>query len=241
MDKIYVNMASIPDRESALNRVVDSMIDQVDYLNVYLNGYVYIPDFLKHPKISVVRSQDEGDNGDAGKFFWSDKVSGYYLTIDDDILYPPGYVAKLVEGIEKRNRKVAVGVHGDIYSDDMRYWTKSIIKSCYFMNKLDRDTPVCVLGTGAAAYHTDTLSLTPDFFEFPNMADAWFALACHRQAVPRIVLAHPQNYLQMLKVPNETALNPQIQAFERHHPDKMSMEVQILQEALPWKYLKDVI
>jgi hypothetical protein len=120
MEKIYANMATIPKRIFHLETVVNSILHQVDVLNVYLNNFEEVPWFLNNPKINVVRSQEHGDRGDAGKFFWSDKVSGNYFTIDDDILYPADYVQRLKESLDKRGKKCAIGVHGEIYGDTIR-------------------------------------------------------------------------------------------------------------------------
>src|SRR5690606_14533447 len=68
--KVFVGIAAIPQRKAALEKSVRSLIDQVDRIGVYLNGWEEVPSFLLHPKIEVRRSQVDGDIGDAGKFYW---------------------------------------------------------------------------------------------------------------------------------------------------------------------------
>ena len=121
MDKIYANMATIPKRIPQLEVVVNCILPQVDVLNVYLNNFEEVPWFLKKDKINIVRSQEEGDRGDAGKFYWADKVSGYYFTIDDDIAYPPDYVEALKKGLEGViQRKIIMDELAEYYNQNFR-------------------------------------------------------------------------------------------------------------------------
>lgn len=240
MDKIYANMATIPKRIPLLETVVNCIIPQVDHLNIYLNNFEEVPWFLNHEKITVVRSQDEGDRGDAGKFFWADKVQGYYFTIDDDIIYPPDYVEKLKEALDKRGKKCAVGVHGEMYPDVIRHWTKDRIKSYHFYYENQKDTPVHVLGTGCAAFHTEKLQVKPEDFKTPNMADVWFTLICARNLFYRVVVAHQRGWLNILHLPMEETLWGKTVQFENDNPDKYSKEVEVIQECLPWKGIQDV-
>lgn len=240
MDKIYANMATIPKRIPLLETVVNCIIPQVDHLNIYLNNFEEVPWFLNHEKISIVRSQDEGDRGDAGKFFWADKVQGYYFTIDDDIIYPPDYVEKLKEALDKRGKKCAVGVHGEMYPDVIRHWTKDRIKTYHFYYENQKDTPVHVLGTGCAAFHTEKLQVKPEDFKTPNMADVWFTLICARNLFYRVVVAHQRGWLNILHLPMEETLWGKTVQFENDNPDKYSKEVEVIQECLPWKGIQDV-
>lgn len=233
-------MATIPKRIPLLETVVNCIIPQVDHLNIYLNNFEEVPWFLNHEKITVVRSQDEGDRGDAGKFFWADKVQGYYFTIDDDIIYPPDYVEKLKEALDKRGKKCAVGVHGEMYPDVIRHWTKDRIKTYHFYYENQKDTPVHVLGTGCAAFHTEKLQVKPEDFKTPNMADVWFTLICARNLFYRVVVAHQRGWLNILHLPMEETLWGKTVQFENDNPDKYSKEVEVIQECLPWKGIQDV-
>jgi hypothetical protein len=240
MDLIYANMATIPSRMVQLETVVNCILPQVDFLNVYLNAFEEIPWFLKHDKIKVATSQEHGNLGDAGKFYWSDKVTGYYLTIDDDIVYPPDYVQKIVEGLDKRGKKCVVGFHGEMYGNEIRHWTRDRTKTHHFYYELERDTPVCVLGTGCAGFHTNLIQISPSYFKIPNMADVWFTLYCHQNRIFRVVLAHQRGWLQILHIPQEETLWGKTLDFENKNPDLVSKEVEIIQECLPWVAIQDV-
>jgi hypothetical protein len=240
MDKIYANMATIPKRIFHLETVVNSILPQVDQLNVYLNNFEEVPWFLNNPKINVVQSQEHGDRGDAGKFFWSDKVNGYYFTIDDDILYPADYVERLKEALDKRGKKCAIGVHGEIYGNSIRHWTKDRVETLHFYYENKKDRPVMVLGTGCALFHTEFLKVDPEDFKIPNMADVWFAVICHRNLFFRVVIAHEFGWLNILHIPQEETLWGKTTAFEKENPNEISKEVEVIQECLPWRAIQDI-
>ena len=184
-----VSIASIPHREESLRRVVASLLAQTERLNVYLNEYGHIPEFLQHPKIAVTRSQDHGDRGDAGKFFWLGTDARYFLTCDDDIVYPPDYVEQTIASIERYGRRAVIGWHGSILADSFRdYYEDRKILSFYL--DLERDTSVHILGTGTVGFHVSTIRLALVDFKVPNMADVWFGLKGQEQSVPFIVRAH---------------------------------------------------
>src|SRR5690606_25986430 len=110
---VYAGMATIPSRVEALDVAVASIYDQVDRLFVYLNNYDEIPLFLKRDKISVFTSQQFGDIKDTGKFFGLTRVQrGIYLSLDDDIQYPPDYAQVMKNHVVRFKNKCVVGVHG---------------------------------------------------------------------------------------------------------------------------------
>lgn len=240
-DKIYVNLATIPERVDALKMVIEGLYGQSNAINVYLNGFNEVPDFLDKPGINIARSQDHGDRGDAGKFFWSDKVEGYYLTVDDDIIYPKGYVKHIIAGIDARDKKVPVGLHGELFKDEINHWTRDRRGTYHFINYLAKDSPACVLGTGCMGYHTSGIKVKPEDFEIPNMADVWFTRICKSQNKPRIVLAHRQNWLRIIPMKTEATLWGKTVDEERSKPDVKSKEVRGIQPCLPWNDLYDTI
>jgi len=197
-EHVTANVASIPQRAKALEEMVKSIINQVDELNVFLNNYLSVPAFLKNPKIKVFRSQDYGDMGDVGKFFaynlWK---PGYIFTMDDDLVYFPGYVNKLVIGIEKYEKKAVVSLHG-------RRFTQLPIHSYYHANctgfrclgSHPKDEPIHIPGTGVLAFHTDTILPKITDFKAINMADIWIGILCQKKSIPVVMLAHEAGWVK---------------------------------------------
>ncbi|UCC72046.1 MAG: hypothetical protein JSV86_17010 [Gemmatimonadota bacterium] len=202
---VTVSIATLPERVEFLRQVVASLAPQVDHINLYLDGHDDVPSGLPVNNV-MLRKDDTRWRGDAGKFYWADTVRGYHFTCDDDLIYPPNYVERMIETIESYGRKAAVGVLGtrfcgtwDQYylipvrdpSDGKHYKVGTAFG-------LARDWWVHCLGTGTLAYHTDTIDVTRDLFVRPNMADVWFALAARRQRVPCVCIARPVNWLEIL-------------------------------------------
>lgn len=195
-DSITVSLASIPSRRAGLLRVVQALVDQVDRLNVYLNNYDDVPEFLRHPKIRVARSQDHGDIRDNGKFFFlAETDCGYCLTVDDDIFYPPDYVARLVAKVKQYGHQAIVGLHGTILPPRIeRFFAPNGRTVLSFKQELVDDRQVHILGTGTTAWHTSTLPLALGDFESTGMADLWLAAKAQRLGVPMIAVARPQGF-----------------------------------------------
>ena len=198
-EPVIASMAAIPARARHLPRVVESLLPQVDRLRVYLNGYSEVPKCLRHPRVDVARSQDHGDKGDAGKFWWIARTQGYVFTVDDDIVYPPDYVATYLRAIEGRKRRAVVATHGRTLKRQLRsYYKDSTVFS--FGADLARARTVHVAGTGTTGYHSSTLKLTPQHFSTGFMADVHLAVAAKAQGVPLVVLPHRSDWLSMIKL-----------------------------------------
>lgn len=203
---VHAGVASIPQRAASLRAVVDALSPQVDVLHVYLNGYESMPTFLRGRPghIRVVRSQDVAPTHDArdnGKFFFLSEdvpVEGaYYLSVDDDIAYPPDYVATLVARVEQYQRRAIVGVHGITLADPLvDYFVNRTVH--HFAAGLAADRSVNLLGTGTVAFHRSTLDLSYADFGEPGMADLWLGIAAKTQGVPMRCIARAARWLQPL-------------------------------------------
>lgn len=190
---IVASMAAVPWRVDTLCQVVESIINQVDILNVYLNDWDDIPDFLIHPKINAVMSQNElGDLGAKGKFYWCETVKGFHLTIDDDIIYPENYVQEILHGLS-RYPEAVVSYHGSILNYPS--FAKRNNKLTHFAKKSPKDMKVALIGTGVMAYDTSNLDIKLDAFKSKNWADGWFSLQVRQAGYRCITLRHKKGWL----------------------------------------------
>ena len=191
---VLASLATIPERQAALHNVIRNILPQVDRLRVFLNNFDYIPECLEHPKIDLAESSKYGDLGDSGKFFWSATDQGYLLSCDDDLVYPPNYVARVLCAVERYNRNAVVGFHGILLKKQVRsyYRDRTIF---HFSQGLEHDQSVHILGSGCAAWCSDCLTLSLDEFRVPNMADIWLGRACQRQEIPVITIARKPHWL----------------------------------------------
>ena len=227
IEKVTVAMATIPNRLDTLEKAVRSLLPQTDRLCVYLNGHTEIPSFLNMSKIEIATSHNYGDRSDAGKFWWSDKANGYYLSADDDLIYPPNYVEAIIGKIELYHRKAAVGVCGYLIRLPFKSYLFDKV-GISFHTSNSKDQQVHILGTGTTAFHMDTIELNPLDFKGPGMADIWFAIAAQKQSVPLVCIAHPKDWLVMSCPMQRDSL----WATRRHYMQKIDHA--ILQN-MPWQ------
>jgi glycosyltransferase involved in cell wall biosynthesis/LmbE family N-acetylglucosaminyl deacetylase len=188
-EQIIVSMATFPERQESLKSALSSIYPWVDRINICLNEYDSVPDFLQDSKIHV----DIGapDRGDTGKFLWSNSIDGYHFTCDDDIIYSRRYFETLLTAIERYDREAIVGIHGsmvkriplpDFYSTKDR-------ETVTFRQPLMADRRVDFLGTGVMAYHTQKVHIPYDLFHKKNMADVLLGIYAANQNIPLIQCA----------------------------------------------------
>ncbi|WP_376695207.1 glycosyltransferase [Wenzhouxiangella sp. EGI_FJ10305] len=198
---VFASLASIPERVSCLERTVRSLYDQVDVVRVFLNEYPDVPDFLKNdPKIQVARSQIFGDQGDSGKFFWSDSTEpGVQLICDDDLEYPPDYAERMTESLKRYDWQCVVGVHSALLRQPITdYYHQNQRRVWHFRNGLSADRFCHVLGTGTVAYHSEHVRISRHDFAYRNMADIWLARIAANRDIGLVGCARPHNWLRQL-------------------------------------------
>lgn len=202
-------MCSIPSREYALEQTVASLMPQLPTggrMYVFLNGYKAVPEFLQDKRITVARSQDHGDRGDTNKFFFvspeGGAIRGRVLLCDDDIIYPPTHVARILEALERWKDRVVVSFHGermrscaDVIERSLEHH-RGIREVIMGLGNVPTDQWVHAVGTGSSGFHTDAIAgFTRDCCPFPHMSDIWFAAFCQHHKVPMLVIAHSKDDL----------------------------------------------
>lgn len=195
---IVAAMATMPERLPYLESTVESLRPQVDALRVYLNNFEEVPLFLSEEEAQL--SGDAiGDLGDSGKFYWfNDKTDldhTHYLTVDDDLGYPPNYVAALVEEFDARDGQAIVGLHGSTFSVPIENFVTSRDERFRFYENLNRARTVHILGTATTLLSRKTIDLSLDDFSMRNAADLQLAIAAQRQRVPMVALARYKNWV----------------------------------------------
>jgi len=246
MDTITASLATIPKRIIPFKEMFDSIIDQVDILQVYLNGFEdrMIPTYLmKNTKVRIYQSQYEkfGDRGDAGKFFNVQNIKGFHLICDDDIHYPKDYVKKMIDKCEEYDRKYVIGCHGgdfnkfpiqDSYKDRRR-------TVHYKKSRLLKDIAVHYIATNSVCFHDDTISLNDEEdFKIANMGDIWLAVACQKKNVGMIVREHDWDWIKDCE-----NYNPWDSIYgERYKDDargKAEIQTEVANTITNWKHYVD--
>lgn len=198
MDKIICGLATMVGREEALKETVISIINQVDKLIVYQNGYSEIFDFLKNEKIEVYSSINTGiDMGDAGKFYkLSEYKDHYYLSIDDDLIYPLDYVSNLLNNLKDYNNEIIVTHHGRTLRHDAKSYYRDAKVKYKCLDDVYNYEFVHFGGTGVMAFHTSFVKLNFEYIKTPNMADIWVGLFARENNIPILVLPHKSGWIK---------------------------------------------
>jgi len=225
--RVVAGIASIPSRVLALQKAIASMWEQVDQLEVVLNGYGSVPEWLRHPRISVAVSQEVGDYADNAKFLGIDKYDDcHYFTIDDDIQYPRDYVVRMRERLATYGEAAAVGVHGVFIPRSPQGFMDRRVHC--FWNGLATDQLVSYVGTGTLALNR---RLLPDsalsMFSDSGMSDLFIGAYLKSTRAPVICIGRPANWLTKIDTPNSSSLWQDVQ----RNSDRQS---QLLKSMEPW-------
>lgn len=224
---ITAQMATIPERENLLEQVVASLIPQVDSLQIALNDYKEIPTWLYDTyeyNTKVIPILTPNDMTDANKFLYVENKDGYIFTCDDDLIYPPDYVEKMVGKLVEFDNKVVLTCHGRVFpKGPHETYYKGRILSFHCLRYVPCDCLVHVGGTGVMAWHSSLLDVKYSDFREPDMADIWMARLCYEQYTPIICMAHGYGWIKHL--------NPGPTIWDKYQMDD-TLQTEIINEFL---------
>lgn len=195
-DTRITHIASLPNRVNLLEKVINSLLPQIDIIVVMLNGYKEIPKFLINKKILV--RLNKKNLGDRAKFQEIKKCEGFIFTCDDDIIYPSDYADFMIKKITEYNCPVTL--HGKNYnpSAEGRVDFLNPAKVFHCLKGFNEDNKVDIAGTGVLAFHSDMIDIRYADFEKENMADLYFSKVAKEQSVKIMAVAHTAGYLTYL-------------------------------------------
>jgi hypothetical protein len=202
------SIATMPSRLETFESSIESMLNQLDELHVYLDHFKTIPNFIKNnPKISIYRSEDMGDCHASSRFHILKNLSktSIIFFIDDDIIYPPDYTATLATVLDHFQGKVIVGVHGRIFIPPH----KSYVTDTFPFNlssELKRGVHVHELGTGTCAFLSNLLDFNVLNWGRYDMDDLYLSIEAQKKLIPRIIVRRPKNWLKDNSMNQEDSL-----------------------------------
>lgn len=215
--KITVNMATFPPRKEGLKKRLLELAPQCDIIRVYLNNYSEWPaDVPLYENVEYVLGdgKDYPNMGSQGKLMFIDPGrEEYYLTVDDDIFYPPDYVEKIVEGCESFNNKFIVGYHGCIFrvkaggGMPVRFWDRRLRQLFMYSHGLYRTQPVHMIGNATMCCVPSEIGLNRNVIQGPLNSgdDADIAVWAQNHRTPMFILKRdgrwllPDNDLNMIE------------------------------------------
>lgn len=173
--------------EGLLRDTITSLLHQADKFYLHLTNYSReSANEIQKIAPNKIEYVIHGGRGSSGKFYFNDKLSGYILYADEGIIYPKDYAIKLVDGIEKYQRKAIVSFHGlALGSQVVRYNQKS-----------ESDTFVHIAASGCSGHHSDTIKISTKDFPSSKDADLYFSLAAQKSKIPIVALSHNENWIK---------------------------------------------
>lgn len=205
-DPVIIGIATFdgPGRRESLLESLESLAPQAEMIHVYASDHTPVTPFE-----NVYAHVNTASIGDAGKFYsfaMLEMGSYYCLTCDDDLIYPPDYVERMIEGIERYDRKAVCSFHGKAFTGKAYPWYRAQGERYPCLRTVDADAQITIPGTGVMGWHSSLLSVSMEDFPEPNMADIWFGKKCNDLGIPRYALAHQEGWIQHADIDMDTTL-----------------------------------
>lgn len=205
-------MGSLKEREELLKDVLEHVLPQVDVLHVCLNGYKTVPKWLSEAKWKNIHISIDPNNTytTATKFRWVNEYENvYYICFDDDLIYPPDYVARMVAKMDKHGKEHVVTVHFCALKKDFESWPKDIVAVHYGgrlkcdanendMQSLYETRKNMIPGTATVGFYLGKQEIDMGFFAGFPMTDLRFAYYFHKVwKMGSIGIARDRNWIRM--------------------------------------------
>jgi hypothetical protein len=206
MKQTSANLATHPPRLESLRKTVDSLLPQVDVVRIYFNECDPPEWATQNDKIHPVSGHV--NLTDNGKFYFLDHTEPdeIYFTCDDDIIYPPDYVATTLRWLE---RCPIITYHGKRINTTGNYQNSYYFGGHYvfdFKATTQKNEYVHIPGTGVMAIDLAKYRPSQLIAHHPNqkMSDLVFAVqaAIDNQAI--LTPAHKGDWLKTTR--NETSI-----------------------------------
>jgi hypothetical protein len=171
-----INIATYPARFSNLMATLESLKDQADVIRICLNEYKTIPEVLKQYDCYIPTT----NLTDNGKFLLLSNKREYYFSCDDDITYPPNYVAHTVSLINKY--KCIITYHGRLLQGlNLNYYRGHKFWHCN--KETTNHVLIDVAGTGVTAFDTLYFNEYPINTNYHKMSDVVFSHAARHHKI----------------------------------------------------------
>lgn len=193
--KIVIALASFPARKMGMLSVIKALRNQCDRICIWLNDYDEIPEELKDDdKLEIILAKEKSCLRENGRLYWVNKYSNaYYLTVDDDIDYPPNYVKDIISKNNLYPNSI-ISYHGAIF-------TNAKEKILQFVGPLDDDMQVHRIGGGVACMIPSKIGFTipEDITQLSNWdGDASISVWATKNNIKKYCLARSDGWLKQL-------------------------------------------
>ena len=200
---VIAGIASIPSRKDMLVKTVQSLLPQVDKVCVALNNYPDTPQELRGLR-NVECVLMDNSLGDGAKLSFAEP-NVIYLSCDDDLLYPSGYVHYMTSKAKQYN--CIITLHGKNFRNrPLKSYRKGFTLNYHCLHTYDYDVQLDVGGSGVMCFDTNVFMPDISMIKMPNMCDIWVSKMAYLQEVKIMGVAHKNNFLGYQN-PQETIWN----------------------------------
>lgn len=191
--KISARMATFPPRLEGLRKMIQEYLVVFPRLYICLNEMRSVPSFLQGDDRIVAIIPDK-DLKAAGKFAAPADDDEIVFLVDDDIIYPPDYVQRMVEHLAAMGPNVVVGVHGIRYrvvgSGQIKGDTIGYKKYNLSYKVVDS------LGTGTVCGWGMYMPPLEYVTSAHRYVDLRFARYCTREGIEQVAVPRPSGWLR---------------------------------------------
>jgi len=191
-------MATMASRLETFQKVLPVIHSQVDHVFIYLDGYNVPPSFLASFDRITVRIGEELCNLHCNSRYLCLQelnVPTVVTPVDDDIIYPPNYISRLVGALQRLGGQAIVGVHGRIFTPPHKSYVRDVAV-LHFTHQVERPCHVHELGTGTSAFVSSNFNANPKDWGRTDMGDIDVAIEAQQRGLPRIVIARTRGWLK---------------------------------------------
>lgn len=191
---LIAHLATFPPRAALLRANIVRLRELFPRVTVCLNGYAAVPEFLRGDD-GIDAFIPDTDLKDTGKFARAGDGAGLHFLVDDDIVYPRDYVARMTAHAGALRTPAVLGVHGVVY----RPWFfggRHGRRVLHFAAALAASEPVDALGTGTVVVSGDLLPPFALMRDAAGFVDVRFARHCAERGVPRLCVPREAGWLQ---------------------------------------------
>lgn len=234
---IRAHLATFPPRAGILMQAVQSILPQVDRLSICLNGYDRIPEQIGD--LDKVQAMiPDTDLKDAGKFAFQVADDDFVFTIDDDIIYPPDHVERMLRPFDQIDPAGNVlGLFGNVYGpkgpDKTVGW-----RTFPFTKRVAQTLKMDVLGTGTTCQLGRVLPSLEDMRTSAGFVDVRHAILHNRANRSLWLVPHGEDALRGI-LPEDLKASSLFETMNRvRHPDLMAELHRLYPVLTPFSGLK---
>ena len=168
-------------RTETAARVAARILPQVDVLHVHFNGHQELPTWSRDRR--VVAHRHPVGTGPAVRLSVVPNAD-VVLLLDDDMNYPPDYVARSVAHLQRLGLGTAISFHASFWRPkaEPRFQKRELIM---YTASRQSDVPVTMISMLTASFHAQDFRrhdrVVPPLFERED--DVWVSAACARAGI----------------------------------------------------------